>query len=192
MPERLAWTGISNYTPPVFSSETFRCWKGALENFGEKMIAFRQRDKRGENTPGEDYHTTKRFLQETTEDFTLPKRAGFGMPYTQTYRSLDRKSAIFTPVWGKNCKTEGRRASPLFVKVGKLANREFFWYVVLLPSQFLPDNAKVRGERKRGRTAFADPVLFDDPGPYVQLDKAQTEFIHKMAGVDFVMWLNDQ
>jgi hypothetical protein len=124
-----------------------------------KLIAFRGRDKRGDTAaePGPDYHKTKSQLRgELPDDTTLPERAAFGLPYAQAYSSLPKHrpnsrkypTATFTPEWHEGGRTiDGRRASPLFCKIVRLAEGQFFWQVVFLPSQFLPAGATVRGER---------------------------------------------
>lgn len=196
--EDLSWTALSQETRIVLSVKPFSSWRGAMEDLGNKLIAFRSRDKRGDPKaePGPDYHKTKAQLRgELPDDTTLPERAAFGMPYAQAFSSLPKvhsrrsPTATFTPIWTENDRTvEGRRASPLFCKVVRLGGGDFIWQVAFLPSQALPAGATVRGERTDVQpteplphSSFASPgalgVLRAGRGPKLTLLK------------DFLDWL---
>jgi CRISPR/Cas system CMR-associated protein Cmr1 (group 7 of RAMP superfamily) len=151
----LPWTGLSKQFRVIFSKQTFTSWRDAMEDLGRKFQSFRAYDNRAssparpKSKPGPDYHQTKHMINSAGSGQgtgSLPERAGFGLPYTQAYRSLQDKRADFTPSWFENGKEiEGRRASPLICKVCQLADGKFFWQVTFLPSQFLPKGAKVNG-----------------------------------------------
>lgn len=154
---QVSWTALSKESGLVLSSVDFPSWREALEDLGRRFLEFRGRDKRGDQagSPGVDYHATKALLAESSPfPESLPERAAFGLPYAQAYRSLrkpgDRKppTATFTPFWREGSReVEGRRASPVICKVVQLSGGRFIWQVAYLPSRFLPDGAKVRGER---------------------------------------------
>jgi hypothetical protein len=177
--EQLQWTALGRDTRIILSEQTFPSWKEALADLGQRFQEFRSYDRRrGGQTasPGPDYHSTKALLDPLPVPPVLPvlpERAGFGLPYAQGYRSLkkanDKKppTVTFLPLWqGSQKEIEGRRASPLLCKVGRLADNGYFWQVAYLPSQFLPDKAWIRIEKMSGKGKETLTAHLNPPGPF--------------------------
>jgi len=116
---------------------------------------FKQRFKE-DGGPGPDYHLSRKALESRRPPAHLPERAGFGLPYVQGFRSLDDDTARFLPAGDKH----DRRASPLFLRIHRLANRCHVAVVAFLPAKFLPDNEKVTAVGTWGRAALAPPGPF--------------------------------
>lgn len=165
------WTAISRETRIVLSPTSFKSWREAMEDMGQKFITFRGRDKRGNasNPPGSDYDATKNLLQGTAPlPTSLPERSAFGLPYAQQYTTLGRMRATFTPEWREGNKTiEGRRASPIICKIVPLTGGKFAWQVAFMPARFLPANGVVRAERTDIKPAYAlAKSPFPSPGAF--------------------------
>lgn len=171
----LEWTAWGIDADFVVSKKPFDKWEDALNALGEKLQGYRRYDKRRNSSapPGPDYRNTKALLTPGITPgalplpTTLPERAGFGLPYAQTYTSLHGAKATFTPFWHdeKGNEIKGRRASPILCKIVHLANDKFHWQVTFLPARFLPAGAKVRAERKHNTVALPD-ISFNPPGEF--------------------------
>ncbi|MDK2972619.1 MAG: CRISPR-associated protein Cmr6 [Candidatus Sumerlaeota bacterium] len=146
-PDALDWLGLSTGTTILVSTGTFPTYEAALEDLATHFMNFRSRlgQNRNNGEPGEDYHLTKHALENGTAPDSLPKRAQFGLPYLQTYRSLDGVTGDYTPMLeGKDL----RRASSVLFKVVRLENGKFLWQVAYLPSRFLPEGAEIKLQKK--------------------------------------------
>jgi hypothetical protein len=121
-----------------------------LERIGILLQTFRHRygqnSRRGGGggDPGPDYHLTKTFLENGNDISRVPERAAFGLPYAQEYRSIGSRME-FVP----NAKAIGRRASPVLIKIVRLAGNKYTWVVSHLPAKFLPSNITIKAESNK-------------------------------------------
>jgi CRISPR type III-B/RAMP module RAMP protein Cmr6 len=170
--ENLEWTAIGKESKVFVSNQTFSSAISALSDIGSLMQQFRHRYGQnstrggGDGKPGPDYHLTKNALGGKSLPH-LPERAAFGLPYAQEFRSINCR-AEFIPVLPHKNMDEGRRASPIFLKILPLG-KEFVWVVTHLPAQFLPENAGVKGYKTKdgGRKTRMELAGSPDvPGPF--------------------------
>jgi CRISPR-associated protein Cmr1 len=106
-------------------------WKQGLDEFGRCYQAFRSR-----RAP--DYQTVKDAVR-TGEPLAQPvQRAAFGLPVPFFYRSLGNASAIL------QAEEQDRRASPVWVRVVRLANGRYAIVLLWFKSQFLPAGTRLQ------------------------------------------------
>jgi hypothetical protein len=111
-------------------------WQEAVKGIGEKLRDFRHLRK-------PDYADVKDAIQGKSQTARV-ERVVFGLPLRFQYRSLDRPN---NNAWiaGKY----ERRASPLHLKVAKLANGNYLGVAVLFKSAFLPKGEKLKAKNAR-------------------------------------------
>jgi len=190
---QLDWTAIGQDSRFIVSRASQPTWRQALESVAQQLQVFRNRygRNRAGGQPGPDYHFSKAILQPGSySDYQppnrLPERAGFGLPYAQEYRSLRpdnqerdkqkraqpyRVEYIAVPR-GSAPDADGRRASPVFFKLHRLADGRVVWLVSFLPARFVPDQHEMRlketrlgptGKPRKALVALPAPV--QKPGP---------------------------
>lgn len=107
-------------------NRAYRDWQQALDEFGKVYQAFRNR-----RPP--DYHVVKNEMTSSKGRLSQPvERAAFGLPIPFYYRSLGGKKATLA------AESHDRRASPLWVRVARLANGSHTIVLTWFRSQFLP------------------------------------------------------
>ena len=112
--------------------QTFNTWDEALNEFGLKMQRFRNR-----RSP--DYENVKAVVMGHECKLQPVQRAAFGLPIVFFYPSLKGQTAILEG------SKHDRRASPLIVKVVKLAdNRKYVLVIVQFINPLLPQNEKLK------------------------------------------------
>lgn len=127
-------------TPPYTSfSKLTKLWvfdkiwpssEGALHEIGTVLASYRREKNRGR---------TGNLLKGVPVEF---KSAAFGLPI-QFYFPRSRKGATLS--WEmENNKVSGRRASPLIIKVHKLAQQKYGVSLLLLLAEFLPNGESLR------------------------------------------------
>ncbi len=84
---------------------------------------------------------------------TAPQRAIFGLPHNYFFRRSNLKAGVDLLEAG----AKGRRASPLFLHVQKLANGQACAVATVLPARFLPPGQQITLSSERGRTAKVNP-----------------------------------
>ncbi len=128
------WCSIS-----VINRE-FNDWAEALDAFGQAMQQFRNRRQ-------PDYNNVKAVLQGSGQ-LQPVQRAAFGLPIVFYFRSLKKRATL-----------EGgehdRRASPLIVRVTKLASGKCVLVLTHFRSLFLPTNERLQ-LRHDGRKVHTD------------------------------------
>ena len=107
-------------------------WESALDDAGLRLQQFRQR-----KLP--DYSDVKVCLNGGALA-TGPERAGFGLPLTFRYGSLNGASVTFAGT------DHGRMASPLLIRVLRLGN-QYHAAFIHLPAPLLPGGERVKGRR---------------------------------------------
>jgi len=132
----------------------FDDWKGALDAFGQTMQRFRNRYE-------PDYSNVKAVLQSGNR-LKPVQRAAFGLPIVFYFRSLN----------GERATLEGeeheRRASPLLVRVTKLANGKCVLVLTRFRSLFLPTNERLqlryreRHDERKVFTTQPNETLLDE------------------------------
>lgn len=123
----------------------FPSWQDALDSFGSFMQGFRNRRE-------PDYSTVKNVVLGRNAVVASVERAAFGLPILFHYRSLGQGATL-------RAKDHERRASPLFVRVVKLANGTYTLVLVWFRSKFLPDREKLllRTDERPPKTFFFNP-----------------------------------
>ena len=124
----------------------FNSWDAALDSFGKAMQKFRNRKQ-------PDYATVKQALQGGSLREPV-KRAAFGLPIIFRFTSLGDEMGTLEG------ERHSRRASPLLVRVTKLANGKYTLVLVLFYAQLLPKGEQIRLKR-RGPSVKADPPGFE-------------------------------
>jgi CRISPR-associated protein Cmr1 len=128
----------------------FDDWKGALDAFGQTMQRFRSRYE-------PDYTNVKAVLQSGNR-LKPVQRAAFGLPIVFYFGSLN----------GERATLEGeeheRRASPLLVRVTKLANGKCVLVLTRFRSPLLPagERLQLRHRNRQIRTDQPNDTLLED------------------------------
>lgn len=123
--------------------------------------------------PRADHDLMQRFL--TDPAFTppaAPTRAAFGLPHNYYFRSSQKKGFVDFLERGN---AKGRRASPVFFHVQKLATGQACGVVTFLPARFLPPEQRLTLATEDGRTTTVSP-----PG-YRAIDDFLRQLIAKGA-----------
>jgi CRISPR-associated protein Cmr1 len=121
-------------------------WQQALNEVGERFQAFRNR-----RSP--DYGIVKDAIKGRSDDLQPVQRAAFGLPIVFYYRSLG----------GQQVTLEGedhdRRASPLMIRVLRLANPRFVVALTLFDAELLDDayDENLKLKRRGNRPAIGAP-----------------------------------
>ena len=84
---------------------------------------------------------------------TAPQRAIFGLPHNYFFRAGQRKVAADL----MEGSTKGRRSSPLFLHVQRLADGQACAVAAVLPARFLPPGKQVTLSAEGGRTINVNP-----------------------------------
>lgn len=132
-------------------------YEAVLNDFYERFQATRLWESRGfqrSKIATDDHDLEWRDADShTTAISGLPKRLGFGMPYSP--RFSNRRSISYAQESRLNDQSgegTGRRASPLFLKVHRLESGDHFGLALLLNGTFLGDlNEKIGAVGKDGR-----------------------------------------
>jgi CRISPR-associated protein Cmr1 len=153
-------------TPPAFDvlhpdwcsiavvNREFEDWKEALDAFGQTMQRFRNRYE-------PDYSNVKAVLQGSSR-LQPVQRAAFGLPIAFYFRSLNDKRATLEG------EEHDRRASPLLVRVTKLANGKCVLVLTRFRSLFLPTNERLqlryreRHDERKVFTTQPNETLLDE------------------------------
>jgi CRISPR-associated protein Cmr1 len=118
-------------------NKTYDQWIQALDQVGWILQGFRNRRQ-------PDYTTVKNTvidLMDQAKPTSLARpveRAAFGLPITYYYTSLNRQKATLT------AEDYDRRASPLCIRVVKLANGKFAVVLLWFQAVFLPGNQQLQ------------------------------------------------
>ncbi len=183
-PCQVKWTALSKEYEKIVGSIR-NDWKQALQDVSSKFQSLRSwygKNRNGAGGPGPDYHFTKAILAPSgytspLPPARLPERAAFGLPYAQEYKSLRdlndrtkpcRLEYIAVPKKAK-ADAEGRRASPIIIKLLSLADNKIVWIVSFFPGQFVPDDYVVRIKKtsiwkENGRKrSDSSPIILTSP-----------------------------
>lgn len=112
-------------------NKTFNTWIEALEEFGSTMQQFRQKYE-------PDHRSVKAVVFRGVSDLQTVKRAAFGLPIVFYYRRPSEERATLE---GEN---HDRRASPLIVRVVKLANDKCTLVLLRFIAPLLPADEKLK------------------------------------------------
>ncbi len=128
----------------------FDDWKGALDAFGRVMQQFRNRYE-------PDYSNVKAVLQGSNQ-LQPVQRAAFGLPIVFYFRSLGGERATLEG------EEHDRRASPLLVRVTKLASGKCTLILIRFHSPLLPagERLQLRHGEQKVRTDQPSDTLLDD------------------------------
>lgn len=117
---------------------TFDSWVEALDAIGQAMQQFRNRRE-------PDYSNIKSAVQGAP--LTQPvERGAFGLPIIFYYRSLGGLKGTL------KCSNHDRRASPLVIRVVRLANNQFALVLTQFYAELLPPSERLLLERSHGGT----------------------------------------
>lgn len=117
---------------------TYSTWKQALDEVGKAFRDFRNRRQ-------PDYQTVKNSIQYGKPLLKPVERATYGLPIQFYYRSLNNRGAILEG------EKHERRASPLIIRVVKLASGQFVTMFIWFNSQLLPPGERLQfrgGDKK--------------------------------------------
>lgn len=132
-------------------NRTYEDWNQALDEFGKVYQAFRNRRP-------QDYQVIKGAMVSSRGRLSQPvERAAFGLPIPFYYRSLGGRKATLAP------EAHDRRASPLWVRVTRLANDTYTIVLTWFQSEFLPsdENLVLSQEQVQSRGDVPDDRLID-------------------------------
>lgn len=134
-----------NYTTIKYCSTEYSSWEKALDAAGTHLQKRRSHVARGDRSVDATYRTVSMFIKH----HALPKaasvkRAAYGLPLPFYFRSLRAKATIVN-----------RRASPLWVRVYRLADKRYVWGYVLMDVQ-MPD---VKIETGRDPSKVVSPPI---------------------------------
>lgn len=122
-------------------NKTFHLWSEALDEIGKVMQKFRNRLQ-------PDYGNVKSAVQ--GRQLSQPvQRAAFGLPIVFYYSSLDGQQGTLEG------EEHDRRASPLMVRVTKLANGQYTLVLTMFLAQLLPHGERLK-LRREGPPARAE------------------------------------
>ncbi len=139
-----------NFLCKVCVGNDFNSWEEAADWIGQELQKFRTH-RRLNNIPAP-FNNEARGLHSfaQTGRYTGPDpitKTAFGLPIIYNFeRASLRVKASFELTGGE----EGRRASPLFIKIGSIRNK-YYILVSLIWSKFLPDNQEIKIEVLKGR-----------------------------------------
>jgi CRISPR-associated protein Cmr1 len=123
----------------------FTSWEEALDAIGQRMQQFR-------NRRAPDYQNVKNAVQ--GKGLTQPvKRAAFGLPIVFYYRSLGGAKGTLEG------ERHDRRASPLFIRVTRLASGKYVLVLTLFQAQLLEAGEKLKLKRQDPPTYVNAPDL---------------------------------
>lgn len=126
-------------------NKTFDSWDQTLDAIGKQMQRFRNR-----RSP--DYQNVKDAVQ--GRSLIQPvERAAFGLPIVFYYRSLGGKKGTLEG------ERHSRRASPLLIRVVRLANNKFTLVFTFFRAQLLESNERLKLKRQ-GSPALVSPPDF--------------------------------
>ncbi|HWP91853.1 MAG TPA: type III-B CRISPR module RAMP protein Cmr1 [Thermodesulfobacteriota bacterium] len=111
-------------------NKTSNNWEEILDQIGSKLQEFR-------NHKEPDYTIVKDILQGKSEIKNTVKRASFGLPLPFFFRSLGNRTTLV-----KGTESE-RRASPLYIKVIRLANGSFTILITFFKNEFLSSSERL-------------------------------------------------
>ncbi len=130
-------------------NKEFNAWDEALDNFGSTLQQFRSRRK-------PDYNLVKEALQHPQSTLISQpiQRAAFGLPIVFYYRSLN-KVVILEGTY------HDRRASPLILRVTKLANDTCTLVLTFFRARSLPEGERLQLRLGKDQTVSAPVPSFD-------------------------------
>jgi len=134
----------------------FAKWSDALNEFGQAMQQFRRRRQ-------PDYNNVKAVLQGGNR-LTSVQRAAFGLPIVFYFRSLEKSGTL-------EGEEHDRRASPLLVRVTKLASGKCALVLIRFRSPLLPAGERLQlryRERNEERKVYTDQPSGDLLGDFLR------------------------
>ena len=134
----------------------FANWSEALNEFGQAMQQFRRRRQ-------PDYNNVKAVLQGGNR-LTSVQRAAFGLPIVFYFRSLEKSGTL-------EGEEHDRRASPLLVRVTKLASGKCALVLIRFRSPLLPAGERLQlryRERNEERKVYTDQPSGDLLGDFLR------------------------
>ncbi len=130
-----------------------------LNIIGERMVLYRSWGRNGRvmNRPAERNfkkdHDLIKDMQYGKKPTDHPDRVNFGLPHNYFFSSSKFKASV-----EPDSKEINRRASPLFIKIHKVGDRSYAAVSLILRSQFLPQNIKIKiSSRKISNSVQARP-----------------------------------
>jgi CRISPR-associated protein Cmr1 len=129
----------------VVLDKTWNTWEQALNEVGEEFQTFRNRHP-------SDYEIVKDAIRGRTDHLRPVERAAFGLPIVFYYRSLRGQGGTLE---GED---HNRRASPLLIRVLRLANPRFVVVLTIFKSQLLDEayDEKLKLRRRGGPPAIGE------------------------------------
>jgi len=142
--------------------------EAALAEVGSTLQKFRNRYDVNHD-PASDYFGVKEFISTGTPPATV-KRAAFGLPLQFRYRSAQGTAII--DAQDPSGKHVRRLASPLHLRVIKLASAKHAVIALHFTGPLLPDGYKLRmrTDRHRGVADLPDHSIFDEYCQYLEKD----------------------
>lgn len=134
----------------VIMDKRWETWQQALNEVGERFQAFRNR-----RSP--DYGIVKDAIKGRADSMQPVKRAAFGLPIVFYYRSLGGQQGTLE---GED---HDRRASPLMIRVLRLANPRFAVALTVFDAELLDDayDENLKLKRGGGRPVIGAPPDLD-------------------------------
>jgi len=124
----------------VVLNKTWPTWEKAMDEVGGILKNFRSRRQ-------PDYQNVKNVLSGSSSGLPSVERSAFGLPIVFYYRSLDGQKGTLEG------STNDRRASPLLIRVSRLANGNYTVVMTVFQSALLDGAEKL--VLKRGRRVLA-------------------------------------
>jgi CRISPR-associated protein Cmr1 len=131
----------------VVLDKSWNTWEQALSEVGEKFQAFRSRRQ-------PDYRIVKDAINKRTGSLSPVRRAAFGLPIVFYYRSLGGQHGVLE---GED---HDRRASPLLLRLVRLANPRFVVVLTVFKSELLDEGYD---ERLKLKLSGSAPIIGAPP-----------------------------
>jgi len=142
-------TGLKNYTCFTQTPDNIKSKcvviqiennQNALDQIGGEMLSYRSYRVKPSNFQHDHDDMLKYLKTGNLKAKDIPKRVAFGLPHNYFFSSsIAAKANIDAEV----DKEQKRRASPLFLHIHELGNRQQCIVATFLPAKLLPDNANV-------------------------------------------------
>ncbi|MEW6637750.1 MAG: type III-B CRISPR module RAMP protein Cmr1 [Actinomycetota bacterium] len=154
------YTALSGHTTVMIWPLHTRSWEQALEKVGSRLNAYRS--SRQERNFLDDRNLIRDYAYGRAHPSYAPRRTIFGLPHN--YFFVDTKTNI--PISGPS-RERDRRASPLFMHLHQLENKELVAVLSLIPASFLPKGSKAKvGPAVQNKRRIADEVLVRPPNDF--------------------------
>lgn len=122
--------------------KTWTTWQEALETIGAAFQGFRNRYQ-------PDYGNVKDVIGGRSQRFNGAERAAFGLPIVFYFRSLGGSGGTLEG------REHDRRASPMWIKITRLANGHYTVILTMFHATLLEQNEGLKLTPRRARPAFA-------------------------------------